>query len=80
MTKKNLKLKAAIVEADKTLEIVGKEINMTKANLSRKINGISKFTENEMQKISKAVNKPIMEIFFIPDVTKPITYADDKEL
>lgn len=71
----NLKLKAAIVEAGKTLEILAKEIGTSQPTLSRKINGLQDFNESEIVAISKAVNKPITEIFFTKDVTQLITSA-----
>jgi hypothetical protein len=61
----NLKLKAAIAETGKPMSQVMKESSIKGPTLWRKINGFADFTENDIEILSKIVNKPVMDIFFI---------------
>jgi transcriptional regulator with XRE-family HTH domain len=69
----NLRLKAAIALAGKTMTEVAEAIGTPKSNLSLKINGHGRFNENEMYLISKFLNVSVTDIFFDPEVHKMIT-------
>ena len=66
----NLKLKASIIETGKNINDIVKESNMSRSSLARKINGYTEFTETEMETISKILNKPVTDIFFISEGSK----------
>ena len=64
MSKKNLKLKSAMVESNYTQIKLAKEINICTPCFSKKINGKRDFTESEMIAICKALKKEPTDIFF----------------
>lgn len=61
---KNLKLKSVMVLKEYTVESLAKEIGITKASLSRKINGKRAFTEIEIGKICLVLERKPEELFF----------------
>lgn len=60
-----LKFRAAIIERGKTMGDVAKMLEINEATLSRKTNGVSDFSREEIQKICEYLNlESPMEIFF----------------
>lgn len=69
----NLKLKAAIIEAGKSMTEVAIVLGMTKHSFSRKVNGFFYFDEKEIEQIATLLKKPVTDIFFNSQVTERIT-------
>ena len=65
-----LKFKAAVVENGKTMADVAKYLNINEATLSRKVNGITEFSREEIQKMCKVLklDSPV-DIFFAKELT-----------
>ena len=65
-----LKFKAAVVENGKTMADVAKYLNINEATLSRKVNGITEFSREEIQKICEFLNlESPVDIFFAKELT-----------
>lgn len=60
----NRKLKAARVENGLTQVQLAKIIDMPASTYQKKEQGQTEFTVKEAIKIARALNKPVMEIFF----------------
>lgn len=69
----NLRLKAAIVETGKSPRDIAEKIEMPYTTFSRKMNGGSPFTEQEMESICLQLDKNPLDIFFADTVTKWVT-------
>ena len=65
-----LEFKAAVVENGKTMADVAKYLNINEATLSRKVNGITEFSREEIQKICEflKLDSPV-DIFFAKELT-----------
>lgn len=69
----NYKLKVAISESGKNQSDVAEVVGISPTAFNRKLNGFQQFKENEIERISNFLNKPILDIFFCTKVTKRIS-------
>jgi putative transcriptional regulator len=73
VSKINHQLKALRAKHDLSQEEIGELIGMTVTTYNRKENGLREFTLSEAGKLSDLFGVKIEQIFFVDEVTKPIT-------